>query len=242
VHTIAQLAAVALTDLLDWFGQAHGAGLYRLARADDDRVLVTEREAKSVSAEETFGVDLTDRVRLHHEIDLLAARVGGRIRAAGLSGRTVTLKIRHYDFTTISRSLTRDQPTDDPQLIAQFARRLLTEVDTSAGIRLLGVGVTTLTDFAQDDLFTLASTDAAAVIIEQTGEASPGPAEPVAQGWRPGQDVRHDEYGPGWVWGSGLGRVTVRFEGPGTAPGPIRTFAVGDPRLYPADPPDWTTG
>src|SRR4051794_26344394 len=116
VHTIGDLTRVSLPDLLDWFGQAHGAGLYRLARADDDRSVVSEREAKSISAEETFDVDLTDRVRLGTEVDLLAGKVGGRLRAAGMSARTVTLKVRHYDFTTITRSLTRAQPTDDPRL------------------------------------------------------------------------------------------------------------------------------
>jgi DNA polymerase-4 len=242
VHTVGQLAAVALPDLIDWFGQAHGAGLYRLARADDDRAVVTAREAKSVSAEETFDVDLTDRTRLTRELDLLAARVGARLRAAGLSGRTVTVKIRHHDFTTITRSLTRDQPTDDPRLLAALARRLLAEVDTSAGIRLLGVAVTTLTDFAQDDLFSAASPDEPAIepAAPEHDEARPHPpVEQTTAHWRPGQDVHHDGYGPGWVWGSGRGRVTIRFEGPATAPGPVRTFSVEDPRPHPAEPPDW---
>ena len=53
----------------------------------------------------------------------------------------------------------------------------------------------------------------------------------------PGQDVVHDELGAGWVWGRGLGRVTVRFEGPRTAPGPVRTLAADDPVLHPADRP-----
>jgi DNA polymerase-4 len=52
-------------------------------------------------------------------------------------------------------------------------------------------------------------------------------------GWRPGMDVEHDDHGPGWVWGSGLGRVTVRFETADSAPGPVRTFAADDPRLRP---------
>jgi DNA polymerase-4 len=239
IHTIGDLAGVSLPQLLDWFGQAHGTGLYRLARAEDDRPVISEREAKSVSAEETFDVDLTDRVRLGTEVDLLAARVGGRLRAGGLSARTVTIKVRHYDFATITRSVTRAQPTDDPRLIAQLARRLLADVDTSAGIRLLGVGVTALADFVQDDLF---GTPADPVPPEADGEV-PAPAEPVpaSASWRPGQDVHHGGYGPGWVWGSGLGRVSVRFEGPTTAPGPVRTFAVDDPALTPADPPEWTT-
>ncbi|GAA2552079.1 DNA polymerase IV [Winogradskya consettensis] len=255
VQTIGHLAAVELGYLLEWFGQAHGAGLYRLARADDDRGVVTDRETKSVSAEETFDVDLTDRARLYHELDLLARRVGERLRAAGLSGRTVTVKIRHYDFTTITRSLTRDQPTDDPQLVADYARRLLSDVNTSAGIRLLGVGVSTLTAYAQDDLFSSLvvpdgvveepvpqAQDASASASALASSLAPSPSPELATAtWRPGQDVRHDEYGAGWVWGSGLGRVTVRFEGPLTPPGPVRTFAVDDAALHAADPPDWTS-
>jgi DNA polymerase IV len=64
------------------------------------------------------------------------------------------------------------------------------------------------------------------------------PLDPVTRWW-PGQDVRHDQLGSGWVWGRGLGRVTVRFEGPRTPPGPVRTLAADDPALHPADPPDW---
>ncbi|MGK5683598.1 DNA polymerase IV [Actinoplanes sp. URMC 104] len=244
VHTIGALARVELSDLIDWFGQAHGAGLHRLARADDDRPVVGEREAKSVSAEETFDVDLTDQARLHTEIDQLAARVGGRLRAGGLSARTITIKVRHHDFTTITRSATRAQPTDDPRLVAQFARRLLTEVDTSAGVRLLGVGVSTLADFVQDDLFGAPAEPSPPDPLPATAPSPPpppSPPQPAAGGdWRPGQDVRHDDHGPGWVWGSGRGRVTVRFEGPATPPGPVRTFDAEDPALHPTDPPDWT--
>jgi DNA polymerase-4 len=68
IHTIGALAQTPLPQLLDWFGQAHCASLYRLARANDDGPVVSEREAKSVSAEETFDVDLPDRARLDTEI------------------------------------------------------------------------------------------------------------------------------------------------------------------------------
>ncbi|MEV6928310.1 DNA polymerase IV [Dactylosporangium sp. NPDC051485] len=241
VHTIADLAGLAPADLLERFGQAHGAALYRLARADDDRPVVGEREAKSVSAEETFAADVADPARLGAELELLAAQVGGRLRAAGLSGRTVTLKARHFDFTTITRSTTRAQPTDDSRVIAQAARRLLGDVDVSGGLRLIGVGVSGLTEFAQDDLLSLL---APAVRQETAPDQAPAEAavpdpEPARPGWRTGEDVRHDEHGAGWVWGSGRGRVTVRFEGPRTPPGPVRTFAVDDPALHPDDPPDW---
>ncbi|MEV6849379.1 DNA polymerase IV [Actinoplanes sp. NPDC051411] len=244
IHTIGALAQTPLPQLLDWFGQAHGGGLYRLARADDDRPVISEREAKSVSAEETFDVDLTDRARLGTEIDLLATKVGGRLRDGGLSARTVTIKVRHHDFTTITRSTTRPQPTDQPKLIAQLARRLLSEVDTSAGIRLLGVGVTALADFVQDDLFGAIEPD------RPSGPVAPDPGlstpdqhtvsrRTTPSVWRAGQDILHSLHGPGWVWGAGRGLVTVRFEGPTTGPGPIRTFAAEDPNLLAADPPNW---
>jgi DNA polymerase-4 len=240
VATVADLAAKSLPDLVALAGRAHGAGLHALARAEDDRAVVPDREAKSVSAEETFERDLTDQAVLGAEIDAMAARVGGRLRASSFSGRTVTLKLRRYDFTTLTRSLTLPQPTDDARQIASIARRLLGEAGTAGGLRLLGVGVSGLSPYAQGDLF---AEDEEPVDGEDRRDAvepvaEPAPADPVARWW-PGQDVRHDDLGPGWVWGRGLGRVTVRFEGPRTPPGPVRTLAADDPALHPADPPDW---
>ena len=113
VKTVGDLAAKSLTDLVALAGRAHGAGLYALARAEDDRAVVPDREAKSVSHEETFERDLTDLAVLGREIDSMAARVGTRLRASAFSGRTVTLKLRRYDFTTLTRSQTLPQPTDD---------------------------------------------------------------------------------------------------------------------------------
>ncbi|MGY1823606.1 DNA polymerase IV [Geodermatophilus sp. SYSU D00079] len=241
VKTVADLAARSLPDLVALTGRAHGAGLYALARAEDDRPVVAERGAKSVSQESTFERDLTDVAVLTREIDTMAARVAARLRDADLSGRTVTLKLRRYDFTTLTRSQTLPQPTDDPRVIASIARRLLTEAGTAGGLRLLGVGVSGLSPYAQGDLF---ATDDDAPAEEDLLPAEEVPEEaeaplPAERRWWPGQDVRHDDLGAGWVWGRGLGRVTVRFEGPGTPPGPVRTLAADDPALQPADPPDW---
>ncbi len=240
VATVAQLAAKSLPDLVALAGRAHGTGLYQLARAEDDRPVVAEREAKSVSQESTFERDLTDLAELNRLIDAMAARVGDRLRASALSGRTVTLKLRRYDFTTLTRSQTLPQPTDDARQVASIARRLLAEAGTGGGLRLLGVGVSGLSQYAQGDLF--ASSDDAAAPDEVPGiavEAPATPEPPADRRWWPGQDVVHDELGPGWVWGRGLGRVTVRFEGPLTPPGPVRTLAADDPALHPGDPPDW---
>src|SRR5215208_6405383 len=144
VKTVADLAAKSLTDLVALAGRAHGTGLYALARAEDDRPVVADREVKSVSHEETFERDLTDLDVLGREIDSMAARVGERLKKSAFSGRTVTLKLRRYDFTTLTRSQTLPQPTDDPRQIAAIARRLLAEAGTAGGLRLLGVGVSGL--------------------------------------------------------------------------------------------------
>ncbi|MCZ2837837.1 DNA polymerase IV [Modestobacter sp. VKM Ac-2985] len=247
VKTIGDLHRLSLVDLTSLVGQAHGAGLYRLARADDDRPVITDREAKSVSAEETFARDLTDPARLAAEIQALATRVGSRLQRSGTSGRTVTLKVRRYDFSTLTRSQTLAHAVDDPRQIAEIAHRLLGAVDRSGGLRLLGVGVSGLSPYAQGDLFAEVAEPAEVVEpadavepgepVELPADPAPGPAVVV---WYPGQDVVHPELGSGWVWGSGLNRVTVRFEGPRTTPGPVRTLVADDPDLQPADPPDWT--
>jgi DNA polymerase-4 len=242
LHTVAEVVDFGADALVGVLGQAHGLGLHQHAQGIDNRELDTDRDAKSVSAETTFPVDLTDPRVLGDHLKRLAERVIERLGKDGTSGRTVTLKVRSHDFTTITRSLTLDQPTDSASKIIGAARQLLAGVDTSDGIRLLGVGVSGLTDYAQQDLFAELEAQFEARVEDETVPDAAVEPEPVAMAapaahWIPGQDVEHAERGPGWVQGSGLGRVTVRFEGPHTAPGPIRTFAVDDPDLSPAEPP-----
>lgn len=231
VHTVAELEKVSADELVRIVGQAHGASLYRMARADDDRPVVAERETKSVSVEGTYDTDLVDKRLLEGLVDRQAAQVAERLRTARMSGRTVTVKIRLHDFTTHTRSSTLPAPTDDTRVVARLARALLGEVDTSGGVRLLGVGVSGLADWIQEDLF-------ADYEDETTEDADPLPQEAVAavtrgRQWAPGSDVLHADHGPGWVWGSGVGRVTVRFETAETSPGPVRTFRADDPDLEP---------
>ena len=232
VTTVDDLRQLSADELVRIVGQAHRTSLYALARADDDRPVVTEREAKSVSVEDTFEVDLVDPVLLAAILDRHARNVCERLTKAKLSGRTVTVKVRLHDFTTHTRSATIAGPTDRPAVVSRLARSLLTELDTSGGVRLLGVGVSGLADWIQDDLFAdeedaldqpLAFPDSA----QETTDTRPR----HGRGWMPGMDVEHAEHGPGWVWGAGLGRVTVRFETAESGPGPVRTIAADDPRL-----------
>ena len=222
IHTIAELELVGEDELVGLLGKAHGHGLWRFARARDDRPVVAEREAKSISAEGTYDSDLTDRRLLDGLLTRQAREVGARLRKSGLSGRTVTIKVRLHDFTTLSRSSTLASPTDEGSAIARVARSLLADLDTSGGVRLLGVGVSGLADWVQEDLF-------GETPVEEDDVVLP---EPPRHAWAPGADVVHDEMGAGWVWGSGSGVVTVRFETADTPPGPVRSFKVDDPQLH----------
>ncbi len=238
VHTVAELEQVSADELVRILGQAHGTSLHRMARADDDRPVVPERETKSVSVEDTYDTDLVDRRLLEGLVERQAGQVTERLRKARLSGRTVTVKVRLHDFTTSTRSSTLPAPTDSTRVVSRLARSLLSDVDTSGGVRLLGVGVSGLADWIQGDLFEAYDDRATdpAVTDEPTGPAAVD-ALTRARQWAPGMDVLHTEHGPGWVWGSGVGRVTVRFETAETGPGPVRTFRADDPHLA-RRPPD----
>ncbi|MFF4393307.1 MULTISPECIES: DNA polymerase IV [unclassified Streptomyces] len=276
ITTVGELAEAGEDELVRMVGRSAGAGLYRMALGLDDRPVLAERDAKSVSVEDTFDVDLHDRVRIRGEVQRLADRCVQRLRGSGHSGRTIVLKVRRYDFSTLTRSETLRGPTDDPAVVREAAARLLEGVDTTGGVRLLGVGVSGLADYTQEDLFaqSLAAepdgadgtdgtdrtgmtgmTDGADKAGGAGGEAvaagatetaaegargatePPGEPEPAPERrWTAGSDVRHAVYGPGWVQGSGVGRVTVRFEQPGSEPGRVRTFRVDDPELEPSDP------
>src|SRR5699024_3064201 len=154
-------------------------------------------EAKSVSVEDTFSIDVTARDELAATADTMSRKVAERLHKSGLSGRTITLKVRHHDFATHTRSLTLSAPTDNPDTISDIARRLLSRTELHGGLRLLGVGVSGLSDWVQDDLFTR----------EPPAPPPDPPAPATHRAWIPGMDVHHDELGCGWVWGSGLGRV-----------------------------------
>ncbi|MFC8079232.1 DNA polymerase IV [Streptomyces sp. NPDC057307] len=254
--TVADLTEAGEDELVRLVGKAHGTSLYRMASGHDDRPVVAERETKSVSVEDTFDVDLHDRVRVRTEVDRLAERCVRRLRESGHSGRTIVLKVRRYDFSTLTRSETLRGPTDDPGVVREAAGRLLESLDTTGGVRLLGVGVTGLTDYTQEDLFAqaqaAADAETAVAVVADEPDVATAPDEPAEEPvpvpepgadavaerhWPAGHDVRHAEFGAGWVQGSGVGRVTVRFEEPTQAvPGRVRTFRTDDPDLELSEP------
>lgn len=231
VRTIADLQAMSLAELTREVSKAAGTGLLELAYARDDRPVVAEREAKSISVEDTFEHDERDLARLAALVERDAAEVASRVQAGRLFARTVTLKVRRPDFTTWTRSRTLDGATDRAEVIARVAQELLAGLNLSDGVRLIGVGVAGLTQIAQEELFAPDGPAPADEPEPVEAESADTRERRRPTTWLPGIDVVHTHYGPGWVWGAGLGRVTVRFETATSGPGPVRTLAADDADL-----------
>ncbi|HUC37110.1 MAG TPA: DNA polymerase IV [Acidimicrobiales bacterium] len=144
VETVGDLAAVPGSVLRRLLGSANGGHLAALSRGEDARPVVPAREAKSVGHEETFATDLLERQVLHRHVVRMSDAVADRLRESSLRGRTVTLKVRYPDRTTISRSQTLASGTCSARAIAAMAQALLDAVDVGPGLRLLGVSVSGL--------------------------------------------------------------------------------------------------
>jgi DNA polymerase-4 len=141
VFTIGQLAQLPAARLEARFGR-RGRDLYRQARGIDDRPVVVEREEKSLSRETTFAEDIGDRQVLRKKLLSLSEDVARRLRKRGLQGRTVKLKLRYADFTTLTRQVTMEVPTDLGRVVFDQAARLLDKAwDRRRKVRLIGVGV-----------------------------------------------------------------------------------------------------
>ncbi|MGW3470567.1 DNA polymerase IV [Saccharopolyspora sp. NPDC000995] len=238
VQTIGELAALRLGDVTSLLGQAHGTELHRLAHGIDEHPVAERAETKQVSAETTFDIDISDQVRLQAEVAGMAESAHRRLVSSGRAARTVTIKIRDCDFTTISRAETFASATSDLGALSAAARRLLpVAVAPGTPVRLVGVSYSGLATSEQEPLFdNPADRQEAPVPIAQP-VAEPH-MKPSSRHWRAGDDVRHDEFGHGWVQGAGHGRVTIRFETAVSGRGVARTFATDDPALTSADPMD----
>ena len=141
IQTIGAIAAWPPADLVQRFGQ-HGADLVRHASGIDDRQVVTERAARSLSQETTFSENSCDRAQLEQTIRGQAQDIAAKLQRTGLVGASVKLKIRWPDFTTPTRQVTLPQPTDDAAQIAAAALRLFSQIwPDRQPVRLIGVGV-----------------------------------------------------------------------------------------------------
>jgi len=151
VETIGALAALEGVELRTLLPGSLGPLLRDRAEGIDPRDLDLELEPVSVSAEDTFERDLLDRERLHDEVRRLSDLVSERLRNSGLSGRTVTAKLRYTDFSIRTRSTTLPAAVDDARVIGDVACSLLDRGlrDRPGALRLVGVGVSGLSPYRQ---------------------------------------------------------------------------------------------
>jgi len=146
LRTVDDLAHAPHEMLRRAIGDAGAERLHELAWGRDPRQVTPGHEEKSIGHETTFETDRTDPAELHRVLLQLADGVGQRLRRAGVTGRTVAIKLRFDDFTTISRSRTLAEPTDLGRRIYEEARKLYDQANTSRRpVRLIGVRAEQLT-------------------------------------------------------------------------------------------------
>jgi DNA polymerase-4 len=144
IHQIGELAQAELIFLQRHFGRSYGYWLFEAARGRDDSEIVTHREPKSTSRETTFERDLHprhDKARLGEIFTALCRRVADDLNKKGYVGRTIGIKLRYADFSTITRDITLPEPTSNAQTIRRAAGECLRRVPLEQRLRLIGVRV-----------------------------------------------------------------------------------------------------
>lgn len=240
IDTVAALAALAESEVADVLGTAVGLALHKLAKGIDDRPVAERSSSKQISAESTFAEDLTTLDQLRDAIGPIGEHAHRRLERDGRGARTVTVKLKKSDMSTLTRSATLPYATAESATLIATARRLLLDPIEIGPIRLVGVGFSGLSDVRQESLFPDLDQ-----VLEASDSHHTGPAvaaRPPAPGWRIGDDVTHAQFGHGWVQGAGHGVMSVRFETRSSGPGVMRTFAddIADvQRADPLDSLDW---
>ena len=159
-NTVADLQRADETDLMKRYG-VEGRRLWRLSRGIDDRSVNPERESKSVSAETTFGEDIASFKPLEKILWSLSERVSRRLKAGGIAGSTVTLKLKTADFRIRTRARSLGEPTQLAGRIFEAGRDLLAREIDGTRFRLLGIGASNLVEGEKADT---------ADLVDQKGE------------------------------------------------------------------------
>jgi DNA polymerase-4 len=151
IRTFDDLARWDRKELVHRFGQI-GERLWHLARGEDSRRVNPNEPMKSISAETTFDEDIADRDLLDGHVWRLAERVADRTKAKRLAGRTITLKLKRADFTTITRRHTLREPTQIADRLYREAADLLAHLGDTGPFRLIGVGLSDIVPAREADL------------------------------------------------------------------------------------------
>ncbi len=146
-----------LTTLAQWLGEREAAWLYDRVRGIDAREIEGGGDAKSISRDETFGADIDDDDELRRELLALVTRAATDLRGDGMTARTITVRIRDYDFKTRQAGRTLIAPVIADRVILEVARRLFDKLRRARRVpaRLIGVGLSSLAADATADQLTL---------------------------------------------------------------------------------------
>ncbi len=255
INSVAQLRAQPARLLERLLGSAGGAAAAAMAVGQDSRVVAAARAVKSVSAERTFDFDVPAS-QLGPVLDVVLDAATLRLHQAGVGARTVTVRLRDGQFTTIGRSVSLAQVSSEAGelraaavtalAVAVEAMGLDANEESGVGARLLGVSFGALSPSAQLSLLPTADSTTPSLGADGTiaeVETTRPPAAPTGL-WVPGQDVMHTDLGRGWVVRvldnetspSGTAEVAVRFEVTGSRSALQRRFAAADPHLVAVEP------
>jgi DNA polymerase IV len=150
VRTIGTLQRCTVAGLCERFGERQGRYLHDLAHFRHDSPVESERPVKSCSVEATFDTDLDDVQEMERILREQSQRLGESLRKKAIRGRTVAIKVRLDDFSTLTRARTLPEPIGDADPIATVAVQLLRENRPERPVRLLGVRLGSLIDRAAE--------------------------------------------------------------------------------------------
>ncbi|MBT1257361.1 DNA polymerase IV [Rhodococcus erythropolis] len=245
IETIGGFARTPIAEVASILGTTVGPGLHRLAQGIDDRPVAERAESKQISAESTFAADIVTMAQLRAAVESSGRAAFSRLEKDGRAARTVVLKLKKSDMSILTRSVTLPFATIDRQILVATAQKQVIDPQELGPIRLVGVGFAGLSTVRQGSLFPELDQDVPDYPVETlTGALDEAELDvPVAarvpqRYWHPGLDVKHPEYGHGWVQGAGHGVVTVRFETRSSGTGIAKTFAESDEVLEVADAVD----
>ena len=245
IETIGGFARTPIAEVASILGTTVGPGLHRLAQGIDDRPVAERAESKQISAESTFAADIVTMAQLRAAVESSGRAAFSRLEKDGRAARTVVLKLKKSDMSILTRSVTLPFATIDRQILIATAQKQVIDPQELGPVRLVGVGFAGLSTVRHGSLFPGLDQDVPGYPVETlTGALDEAELDvPVAarvpqRYWHPGLDVKHPEYGHGWVQGAGHGVVTVRFETRSSGTGIAKTFAESDEVLEVADAVD----
>lgn len=150
IKTIGDLANTPIDILNSHFGNSMSQMMIRHAKGEDDTLVTSEHdEVKSVGNELTYSRDLTDFYEICKELLFLSDKVGFRLRQKKLKGKTISIKVKFFDFKVVTRSKTIDEATDSTDLIYKISKELIIANHLTKPIRLLGI---TVSNFEEEEV------------------------------------------------------------------------------------------